>query len=76
MRMLFPVAIVVTLVCAATPGQAANCPRDARAASYSVWGPNRIPTGTTVTGQHACGRQMSCIGGFPGQGETRRCRWL
>jgi len=66
-----------TVALLATPSIAAakDCPADARNASLALWPGGTIPTGKTVTGTHPCGRQLTCIGGVPGNFASRQCHW-
>jgi len=55
--------------------EAKGRPVNPRNASLALWAGGTIPTGKTVTGTHPCGRQLTCIGGTPGNFSSRECHW-
>ena len=73
-------AMIALLAAVATLGpqaaQARSCPADAKKASQTIWPAGTISTGQAVTGTHACGRELTCVGGSLGTTQSRRCRWL
>ena len=68
------VAAVAIFAATSTAG-ATGCPADPRSASLALWAGGTIRTGRTVTGTHPCGRQLTCIGGVPGNFASRECHW-
>jgi hypothetical protein len=76
MRVLVILSVLGVSLTFATPVLAQKCPANATEASYSVWGPNSIRTGQTVTGTHRCGRRLRCTGGTTNVRGSRNCSWL
>jgi hypothetical protein len=72
------IALLTSIIVLAAPSlaAAASCPANARTASLALWAGGTIPTAKTVTGTHPCGRQLTCVGGTPGNFASRRCHWL
>jgi hypothetical protein len=75
MRILFALTAATVLLATASAAPAAPCPADARAASLALWPGGSIKTGKTVSGTHPCGRQLTCVGGIPGNFSSRECHW-
>jgi len=72
------VALTTTIAILASPTfvhAKGGCPADARAASKAVFPPGTLRTGREVTGTHPCGRQITCVGGIPGDLSSRQCHW-
>jgi len=68
-------AVAIAIVGAPPRVEAKDCPANPRNASLVLWPGGTIPTGKTVTGTHPCGRQLTCVGGVPGNFASRECHW-
>jgi hypothetical protein len=68
-------AVVTAIFAASSVTEAKDCPANARSASLALWAGGTIPTGKTVSGTQPCGRQLTCIGGAPGNFASRECHW-
>jgi hypothetical protein len=68
-------ALAIAIFAASSVAEAKDCLANARSASLALWAGGTIPTGKTVTGMHPCGRQLTCIGGVPGNFASRECHW-
>jgi hypothetical protein len=54
---------------------APKCPTDPVKAGFELWPAGQVNFGETRTGTHACGGQLTCIGGNPHRGVRRTCHW-
>jgi len=76
-----PIALLIAFaaasaaLAAASAVRAAGCPADPHSASLALWPVGTIPTGSTVTGMHRCGRALTCVGGIHGIFASRQCHW-
>lgn len=75
MRHLIALAAAIAIFASPSIALAKDCPSNPRNASLALWPGGSIPTGKTVTGTHPCGRQLTCVGGIPGNFLSRECHW-
>ena len=52
-----------------------HCPKRAVGASFSIWPAGSVKSGVMVSGTHACGRGIVCVGGDRKKNKPRRCDW-